>query len=36
MKEDEMVIWHHWLNEHEFEETPGESGPQRSLVCYSP
>ena len=20
--EDEMVEWHHWLNEHEFEQTP--------------
>ena len=22
--EDEMVGWHHWLNEHELEQTPGE------------
>ena len=22
--EDEMVGWHHWLNGHEFEQTPGE------------
>ena len=21
--EDEMVGWHHWLNGHEFEQTPG-------------
>ena len=21
--EDEMVGWHHWLNEHEFEQAPG-------------
>ena len=25
MTEDEMVGWHHWLNGHEFEQTPGES-----------
>ena len=25
MTEDEMVGWHHRLNEHEFEQTPGES-----------
>ena len=24
-KEDEMVGWHHWLNGHEFEQTPGDS-----------
>ena len=23
MIEDEMVGWHHWLNEHEFEQAPG-------------
>ena len=34
--EDEMVGWHHWLNGHESEQTPGESGGQRSLACYSP
>ena len=22
MTEDEMVEWHHWLNGHEFEQTP--------------
>ena len=36
MTEDEMVEWHHWLDGHEFEQTPGDSGRQRSLVCYSP
>ena len=30
--EDEMVRWHHWLNGHESEQTPGERGLQRSLV----
>ena len=33
--EDEMVGWHHWLNGHEFAQTPGDSG-LGSLVCYSP
>ena len=36
MTEDEMVCWHHQLNGHEFEQAPGDSGEQRSLVCYSP
>ena len=34
--EGEMVRWHHWLNGHEFGQTPGDSGGQRSLMCYSP
>ena len=34
--EDEMVEWHHWLNAHEFEQTPGDSEGQGSLVCYCP
>ena len=34
--EDEMVGWHHRLNGHEFEETPGDSGGQGSLAGYSP
>ena len=25
MTEDDMVGWHHWLNAHEFEQTPGDS-----------
>ena len=29
--EGEMVGWHHWLNEHEFEQTPGNSEGQGSL-----
>ena len=36
MTEDEMVGWHHWLDEHEFEQTLRVSDGQRSLVCYSP
>ena len=34
--EDEMVGWHHRLNGHEFEQTPGDSKGQRSLACCSP
>ena len=34
MAEDEMVGWHHQLNGHEFEQSLGDSGGQRSLVCY--
>ena len=34
--EDEMVGWHHQLNGHEFEQTPGGSDGQRNLACYSP
>ena len=33
--EDEMVGWHYWLSGHEFEQTPGDSEGQGSLVCYS-
>ena len=33
--EDEMVERHHWLNGHEFEQTPGNSEGQGSLACYS-
>ena len=36
MTEDEMVEWHHWLNGHEFEQTPGDSEGQGSLVYCSP
>ena len=34
--EDEMIRWHHQLNGHEFKQTPGDSGGQRSLMCFSP
>ena len=34
--EDEMVGWHHWLNGHESEQTPGDSERQRSLAFYRP
>ena len=33
---DEMVGWHHWLSEHEFDQTPGDSEGQESLACCSP
>ena len=36
MTKDEMVGWHHRLNGHEFEQTPGDSEEQGSLVCSSP
>ena len=35
MTEDEMVGWHHRLNGHEFEQTPGNVG-QGNLACCSP
>ena len=35
MTKDEMVGWHHWLNGHEFEQTPDGEG-QGSLVYCSP
>ena len=34
--EDEMVGWHYWLNEHEFEQIPGDSEGQGSLAHCSP
>ena len=34
--EDEMVGWHHWLNGHEFEQSPEVGDGQGSLVCCSP
>ena len=34
--EDEMVEYHHQLNGHEFEQTPGDSRGQRTLACYRP
>ena len=34
--EDEMVGWHHQLNGHESEQTPGDSEGQGSLVCCGP
>ena len=34
--EDEMVGWHHRLNGHEFEQTPGDSEGQGILLYCSP
>ena len=34
--QDELVGWHHWLNGHEFEQTPGDTDGQGSLACCSP
>ena len=36
MTEEEMVGWHHQLNGHEFEQTPGDSEGQGSLAYGSP
>ena len=35
-REDELVGWHHWLNGHEFEWTPGVGDGQGGLACCSP
>ena len=34
--EDEMIGWHHWLDEHEFEETPRVGDGQGGLESCSP
>ena len=34
--EDEMAGWHHWLDGHESEWTPGDGDRQGGLVCYGP
>ena len=34
--EGEMVGWHHWLYEYEFDQDPGVSDGQGSLACCSP
>ena len=36
MTQDEMLGWHHRLNGHEFEQTPGDGEGQGSLACCSP
>ena len=33
---DEMVGWHHRLDGHKFEQAPGDSEGQGSLLCCSP
>ena len=35
LTEDEMVGWHHQLDGHEFEQTPGDGEGQGSLACCS-
>ena len=34
--EEEIFGQHHWFNGHESEQTPRDSGGQRSLACYRP
>ena len=36
MTENEMVVWHHQLNGHEFEYTLGVGDGQGGLACCSP
>ena len=36
MTEDEMLGWHHQLDEHEFEQALGVGVRQGSLACCSP
>ena len=36
MTEDDMGGWHHRLNGHEFEQTPGGGEGQGSLACCLP
>ena len=36
MTEDEVVGWHHPINRHEFEQSPGVGDGQGSLACCSP
>ena len=36
MTEDEMVGWHHWLDEHEFKQTLRVGNGQGNLACCSP
>ena len=36
MTEDEMVVWHHQLNGHEFVQTPGDGEGPGILVCCRP
>ena len=35
MTEDEILEWHHWLDGHEFEQSPGIGDGQGSLACRS-
>ena len=33
--DNEMVGWHHRLNGHDYEQTPGDGEGQKSLACFS-
>ena len=33
MTADEMIVWHHQLDGHEFEQAPGVGEGQGSLAC---
>ena len=35
-REDKMVVWHHQLDGHEFEQALGFGEGQRSMACCSP
>ena len=34
MTEDERARWHHWRDGHEFEQAPGDTEGQGSLLCW--
>ena len=34
--EDDVVVWHHRLDGHDFEQAPGVGDGQRSLSCWIP
>ena len=36
MTKDEMIGWHHWLDEHEFDQALGVDDGQGALACCSP
>ena len=36
MTEEEVIRWHHPLDEHEFEQAPGVGDGQGGLACCSP
>ena len=35
-REDEIIVWHHWLNGHKSEQILVDDEGQRSLACCSP
>ena len=36
MTEDEMVVWHNWLDGQEFEQALGDGAGQGILACFGP